>query len=175
MSNEASQTSHEDDVDRIVGAWEVQRPDLDTSPMLIFSRITRIARHLDLARRTAFSSHELEPWEFDVLSSLRRAGKPYALTPGNLMNELLVSSGTMTNRIDRLEAKGLVERSRSSTDRRAVLVTLTSNGKQKVDAALASLLDAERALLVSLTKRQRENLSKLLRPILLTFTPKTRH
>ncbi|WP_081940718.1 MarR family winged helix-turn-helix transcriptional regulator, partial [Actinomyces sp. S6-Spd3] len=122
----------DDEVDRIVSSWQKERPDLDSTPMLVFSRITRLARHLDLARRNAFLSHGLEPWEFDVLSSLRRSGSPYALTPGVLMNELLVSSGTMTNRIDRLEAKGLVERSPSPSDRRAVLVSLTVEGRKRV-------------------------------------------
>lgn len=137
--------------------------------MLVFSRITRLARHLDLARRNAFLSHGLEPWEFDVLSSLRRSGSPYALTPGVLMNELLVSSGTMTNRIDRLEAKGLVERSPSPSDRRAVLVSLTVEGRKRVDSALKSLLDDERNLLVGISEEDEQRLSLLLKPLLLAF------
>ncbi|MDO5034538.1 MAG: MarR family transcriptional regulator [Actinomycetaceae bacterium] len=159
----------DDEVDRIVSAWQKERPDLDPTPMLVFSRITRLARHLDLARRNAFLSHGLEPWEFDVLSSLRRAGSPYALTPGVLMNELLVSSGTMTNRIDRLEGKGLVERSPSPSDRRAVLVTLTVEGRKRVDSALKSLLDDERRLLVSISEEDEQRLSLLLKPLLLSF------
>ena len=103
----------QDEVAQIVAAWKLERPDLDSSPMFVLSRVSRLARHLDLERRRAFASHGLEPWEFDVLSSLRRSGAPYALTPGTLMGELLVSSGTMTNRIDRLELKGLVSRSPS--------------------------------------------------------------
>lgn len=137
--------------------------------MLVFSRITRLARHLDLARRNAFLSHGLEPWEFDVLSSLRRSGSPYALTPGVLMNELLVSSGTMTNRIDRLETKGLVERSPSPSDRRAVLVSLTVEGRKRVDSALKSLLDDERNLLVGISEEDEQRLSLLLKPLLLAF------
>lgn len=159
----------DDEVDRIVSSWQKERPDLDSTPMLVFSRITRLARHLDLARRNAFLSHGLEPWEFDVLSSLRRSGSPYALTPGVLMNELLVSSGTMTNRIDRLEAKGLVERSRSPSDRRAVLVSLTVEGRKRVDSALKSLLDDERNLLVGISEEDEQRLSLLLKPLLLAF------
>lgn len=158
-----------DEVDRIVASWRKQRPDLDTSPMLVFSRVSRLARHLDLARRAAFLTHDLEPWEFDVLSSLRRAGAPYALTPGVLMAELLVSSGTMTNRIDRLETKGLVKRSPSPADRRAVLVTLTSQGRARVDAALASLLECERQALIALSPEEQERLGNLLKPLLLPF------
>lgn len=159
----------EDEVDRIVKAWHEQRPDLDASPMLVFSRITRLSRHLDLARRNAFSTHGLESWEFDVLSSLRRAGAPYALTPGVLMGELLVSSGTMTNRIDRLESKGLVKRSPSPSDRRAVLVTLTPEGRKRVDAALRSLLEDERKALEALSKKEQKELGRLLKPLLLPF------
>ena len=159
----------DDEVDRIVSSWQKERPDLDSTPMLVFSRITRLTRHLDLARRNAFLSHGLEPWEFDVLSSLRRSGSPYALTPGVLMNELLVSSGTMTNRIDRLEAKGLVERSPSPSDRRAVLVSLTVEGRKRVDSALKSLLDDERNLLVGISEDDEQRLSLLLKPLLLAF------
>lgn len=164
-----------DEVDRIVSAWVTQRPDLDPTPMLVFSRISRLARHLDLARREAFLSHDLEPWAFDVLSALRRAGHPYSLTPGVLMGELLVSSGTMTNRIDRLESQGLVERSPSPTDRRAVLVTLTQAGRVKVDSALEELLEHERSRLQSLNAEQQNQLAQLLRPLLLPFDTANHH
>lgn len=169
MSESDLQHGATDEVDRIVTSWQKQRPDLDTSPMLVFSRITRLARHFDLARRGAFLAHDLEPWEFDVLSSLRRAGSPYALTPGVLMAELLVSSGTMTNRIDRLETKGLVNRSPSPADRRAVLVTLTPQGRARVDAALASLLECERHALAALSANEQKHLGSLLKPLLLPF------
>ena len=91
-----------DEVDRIVEAWRRERPDLDVAPLSVLSRVTRLARHLDLARRNAFARHQLEVWEFDVLSALRRAGEPYQLSPGTLVAQTLVTSGTMTNRIDRL-------------------------------------------------------------------------
>lgn len=159
----------QDEVDRIVAAWGAERPDLDTVPMQALSRVTRLARRLDLERRSAFERHDLEPWEFDVLSSLRRSGSPYALTPGVLMNELLVSSGTMTNRIDRLERKGLVARSPAPTDRRAVLVTLTPQGRQRVDEALTSLLECERRILAPIPPVDVESLGNLIRPLLLPF------
>src|SRR6187399_672741 len=89
-----------DEVDRLVAAWERERPDLDSSPMQVLSRVTRLARHLDLARREAFEAHDLETWEFDVLTALRRAGSPYQLSPGRLLRETMVTSGTMTNRVD---------------------------------------------------------------------------
>ena len=94
-----------DEVDDLVAAWRAQRPDLDVEPMQVLSRISRLARHLDIARRGAFAEHELESWEFDVLSALRRQGPPFQLTPGALLRATLVTSGTMTNRIDRLAAR----------------------------------------------------------------------
>ncbi len=100
----------EDEVDRLIQAWQRERPDLDVAPMAVLSRVTRLARHLDRARRQAFETHGLEPWEFDVLAALRRAGAPYRLSPGRLLKETLVTSGTMTNRVDRLASRGLVER-----------------------------------------------------------------
>ena len=99
-----------DGVDNLVAAWRAQRPDLDVEPMQVLSRICRLARHLDIARRGAFAEHELESWEFDVLSALRRQGPPFQLTPGALLRATLVTSGTMTNRIDRLAAADLVRR-----------------------------------------------------------------
>lgn len=158
-----------DEVDHIVAAWRRERPDLDVSAMTVFSRVARLARHFDLDRRSAFASHGLETWEFDVLSTLRRSGTPYALTPGALMTDLLVSSGTMTNRIDRLESKGLVSRSPSPLDRRAVLVQLTTEGRQRVDAAMAALLTKEEELLGDLAPEQRVELATLLRQLLLPF------
>lgn len=159
----------QDDVAGIVAAWALERPDLDPSPMLVLSRVTRLARRLDLQRRRAFATHGLEPWEFDVLASLRRSGRPYALTPGALMAELLVSSGTMTNRVDRLEAKGLVERSPSRRDRRAVLVTLTDEGRARVDGALAALLEVEGEILAPLAEDERDALARGLTRLLAPF------
>lgn len=152
-----------DDVDRIVAAWRRERPDLDVTPLHVLSRITRLARRLDLARGSAFDSHGLEGWEFDVLSALRRAGSPYQLSPGQLVAETLVTSGTMTNRVHRLEQRGLVARSADPVDRRGVIVTLTRTGRDLVDAALADLLAHERALLGPLGADEREVLAGLLR------------
>src|ERR1700737_4520137 len=100
----------QDEVDRLVAAWRRERPDLDVRPLEVLSRVTRLARHLDRARSNAFAAHELALWEFDVLSALRRSGPPYTLSPGALLTQTLVTSGTMTNRIDRLAGRGLVRR-----------------------------------------------------------------
>jgi DNA-binding MarR family transcriptional regulator len=158
-----------DEVDDLVAAWRDQRPDLDVAPLQVLSRISRLARHLDIARRGAFAAHGLETWEFDVLSALRRAGPPFQLTPGALLRATLVTSGTMTNRVDRLTAAGLVSREPDPRDRRGVLVTLSERGKSVVDAAFTDLLEREQALLARLGPEQRDVLADLLRTLLVPF------
>ncbi|GGX17787.1 MarR family transcriptional regulator [Streptomyces malachitofuscus] len=159
----------EDEVDRLVAAWRRERPDLDVEPLEVLSRVSRLARHLDRARRLAFTEHGLESWEFDVLTALRRAGTPYQLSPGQLLTQTLVTSGTMTNRIDRLAKKGLVERLPDPSDRRGVLVRLTDEGRDRADQALAGLLAQERAILGELTRAQRGELAGLLRQLTAPF------
>jgi DNA-binding MarR family transcriptional regulator len=158
-----------DEVDRIVDAWARERPDLDVSPLHVLSRVSRLARHLDLARGSAFAEHDLEGWEFDVLSALRRAGEPYQLSPGSLVQQTLVTSGTMTNRVDRLERRGLVRRSPDPSDRRGVIVALTPAGRTVVDAAMADLLQRERELLAELPQGERDDLAAFLRRLLAPF------
>jgi DNA-binding MarR family transcriptional regulator len=159
-------TGPRDEVDALLDAWRRERPDLDVAPMEVLSRISRLAHHLDRRRATAFSAHRLESWEFDVLAALRRSGKPYQLTPGELVRETLVTSGTMTNRVDRLAARGLVSRDDHPGDRRGVLVRLTAQGRETVDAALADLLDAERIMLDDLPDTDRNQLVAALRQLL---------
>lgn len=159
----------EDEVDRLVAAWRAERPDLDVEPLEVLSRVHRLARHLERARRTTFAEHDLEAWEFDVLTALRRAGAPYELSPGALLRATLVASGTMTNRIDRLEGTGLVHRRADPRDRRGVLVRLTGDGRDRVDAALADLVERERDLLAGLTVQQRRHLAGLLRTLLAPY------
>lgn len=158
-----------DDVDRVIAAWHRERPDLDLSPLAVLSRVSRLARRLDRARDRAFSRHELAVWEFDVLVALRRTGPPYRLSPGQLLTETLVTSGTMTNRIDRLEQRGLVRREPVLDDRRGTWVTLTATGRQVADAAFIDLLAEERQLLAGLSPVEREALSASLRHLLLQF------
>jgi DNA-binding MarR family transcriptional regulator len=159
----------EDEVDRLVAAWRTERPDLDTAPLEIFSRVSRLARHLDRARRAVFAEHGLGAWEFDVLTALRRAGRPYELSPGRLLRATLVTSGTMTNRIDRLEQARLVRRLPDPRDKRGILVRLTETGRHRVDAALADLLERERELLGSLGGVDHSTLAGLLRTLLAPF------
>lgn len=155
-----------DDVDEIVAAWTRERPDLNVAPLHVLSRITRLARLLDQARGTAFSDHDLDGWEFDVLSALRRVGSPYQLSPGALMQQTLVTSGTMTNRVDRLAKRGFVSRGPAPTDRRGVLVQLTQSGRTVVDAAMADLLHHEQILLSHLPSGEQDHLADTLRTLL---------
>jgi DNA-binding MarR family transcriptional regulator len=158
-----------DEVDRIVDSWQRERPDLDFTPLQVLSRVARLARHLDRARRTAFAASDLESWEFDVLSALRRAGDPYQLSPKSLLQQTLVSSGTMTNRIDRLVQRGLVERRTDPNDGRGILVVMTTVGRDRVDRAISQLLTAEAELLEALSPLDQERLAGLLRKLSLDF------
>ena len=166
MDSKSSQ--HErDEVDRLVAAWKRERPDLDLSPLSVLSRITRIARHLDIARRDAFG--DLENWGFDVLAALRRAGSPYQLSPGALMQETMVTSGTITNRLDHLEELQLITREPDPNDGRGSLVTLTKSGIRAVDAAMEDLLENERQFLKDLSSKDREQLATLLSTLVTEF------
>lgn len=156
-----------DEVDEVVSAWQRVRGDLPLDPMHVWSRIDRLAAILDDHRRRAFSAHDVEGWEFDVLAALRRSGPPHRLSPGQLVRETHVTSGTMTNRVDRLTKRGLVTRESDPSDGRGVLVALTPTGSDLVDAALASLLQVERDLLDGWAPAEAENLSGLLRHLLL--------
>ena len=155
-----------DEVDRLVEAWHRERADLDLAPVEVFSRISRLARLLDRARRRAFTAHRIEPWEFDVLAALRRAGAPYQLSPGRLLHETLVTSGTMTNRVDRLAGRGLVDRLPDPGDRRGVLVRLTAEGRSTVAAGFEELLAHERDLLAALPADDRATLATLLKVLM---------
>jgi DNA-binding MarR family transcriptional regulator len=158
-----------DETDGLLEAWQRERPDLDVSPLAVLSRVTRLARHLDRERRAAFAGHGLETYEFDVLSALRRTGPPYELTPGQLVRQTLVGSGTTTNRLDRMGARGLIDRRPDPGDGRVRRVTLTDRGRDRVDAAVADLLDRERRLLGGLSGPDRDTLARLLRTVLVRF------
>lgn len=159
----------DDEVDRILQAWDREVPDLDVSPLAVLSRISRLSRYLDLARREAFAVHNLDLWEFDVLAALRREGPPYELSPGQLIQQTLSTSGTMTNRIDRLAERGLVERAPDPRDRRGVRVRMLPPGRTVVEAALGDLVDRERAILEGLDDEECDRLADLLRRLVLPF------
>jgi DNA-binding MarR family transcriptional regulator len=157
-----------DEVDRLLGGWREALPDLDVSPLEVLSRVSRLARHLDRQRRTVFARHELETWTFDVLSALRRA-PGQQLSPGQLVAQTLVTSGTMTNRIDRLEERGLVRRRPDPADARSVRVQLTAAGRRRVEAAIRDLVQRENAILGTLPPDERTALAGLLRRVLAPF------
>ncbi len=165
--NLCADMNDKDEVDRLIAAWQKERPDLDFSPLAVLSRITRISKHLDIARRNAVS--ELETWGFDVLASFRRVGDPYQLSPGQLIQETMVTSGTMTNRLDRLEELGLITRTQDPSDGRGSLVTLTKAGAKAVDSAMEDLLSRERELLKMLNKGEQSELAALLRELAIHF------
>lgn len=156
-----------DEVDEVVAAWAREREDLALDAMHVWSRISRLAGILDAHRKRAFSEHGIEGWEFDVLAALRRAGEPYRLSPGQLLRETHVTSGTMTNRVDRLVARGAVTRDPDPSDGRGVLVALTEDGLSLVDAALASLVEVEEELLDGWNEPDRDRFAGYLRRLLL--------
>lgn len=163
-----------DPVDEVIDQWRQQRPDLDVSPIGIIGRISR-AERLIAEQMTAVSlKFKLERWGFDVLATLRRSGEPFHLTPTQLFHSLMVTSGAMTNRIDRLEAAGLVERLVDPADRRGVLVSLTRNGLKLIDRAIVAHMEVEEAMLASFSSTDRERLASLLRTLLMTLEAKKR-
>jgi DNA-binding MarR family transcriptional regulator len=159
----------EDEVDRLVDGWHRALPEADVSPLEVLSRVTRLARHLDRQRSVVFARHDLETWSFDVLSALRRTAAPHHLSPGQLLAQTLVTSGTMTNRIDHLETRGLVRRRPDPTDARSVRVHLTAAGSRRVDGALLDLIAREEAILGSLGDAERSTLADLLRRVVAPF------
>ncbi|MBW4694161.1 MAG: MarR family transcriptional regulator [Lyngbya sp. HA4199-MV5] len=158
-----------DPVDRILAQWRRERPDLDVSPMGIIGRVLRLAKYLERSVQEVFSEFDLTIGEFDVLATLRRSGKPYQLSPTELFNMLMVSSGTMTHRIDRLEQAELVQRIPDLNDRRSTLIELTDQGFNVIETAIAAHVANEHRVLSVLAEPEREALAQLLRKLLLSF------
>jgi DNA-binding MarR family transcriptional regulator len=156
----------QDVVDRITGQWHAVRPDVDVSPIEVIGRVSRLSRLVDRRLAQNFGRHGIENWMYDVLATLRRSGKPYELTAGALVRQTMVTTGAITNRIDRLEERGLVERS-STRDRRKVIVRLTKRGLDLVDEVVLTHMATEREILSALSPRQRHDLANLLRTTLL--------
>lgn len=160
---------HERDaVDRITSQWKAVRPDIDASPIGVIGRVSRLSRLVDRRLAENFARHGIENWMYDVLATLRRSGEPYELTAGDLVRQTMVTTGAVTNRIDRLEQRGLVERARTG-DRRKVLVRLTERGVALVDDVVVDHVAAERAILAALSPRQQHDLARLLRTTLLAL------
>jgi DNA-binding MarR family transcriptional regulator len=159
----------QDYVDLIISQWQQERPDLDVSGVEVIGRMSRLSRLLERAIELSFGSYDLSITGFYVLAALRRSGPPYRLTPTALYSSLLVSSGAMTNRLDRLENAGLVTRIADPTDGRSRLVALTPEGGRLVDAAIETHAANEIHLLAGLSPRERSELARLLRKLLLIY------
>ncbi|MEV6320784.1 MarR family transcriptional regulator [Nocardia sp. NPDC051787] len=155
-----------DHVDQVLAQWRVQRPDLDVAPMAVLGRLTRLSQLTWAELRKTFAAHGLDAASFDVLATLRRSDPPHCLTPTELMRAAMVTSGAITQRLDRLEERGLVRRSRSEFDGRGIRVTLTAAGQELIDAALPDHVATERRLLEPLSTEQREQLAITLRLLL---------
>jgi DNA-binding MarR family transcriptional regulator len=157
-----------DAVDRITSQWQDVRPDVDSSPIAVIGRVSRLSRLVDRRLTESFARFGIESWMYDVLATLRRSGEPYELSAGDLVRHTMVTTGAITNRIDRLEQRGLVERT-STDDRRKVIVRLTAQGLAVVDEVVVAHMATERDLLAALSPRQQDDLAKLLRTTLVAL------
>ncbi|WP_049567847.1 MarR family winged helix-turn-helix transcriptional regulator [Nonomuraea sp. SBT364] len=151
-----------DAITAMIDQWKRERPDLDATPMLVIGRLFRLTGTLDQRLRPPFSAAGLGNGDFDVLAALRRSGEPYALSAGELSRTVLVTTGAITKRVDRLEARGLVSRSVAEDDSRGRLITLTAEGAGLTDELMAVHLDNQRRLLSGLTHDEQAQLAHLL-------------
>ena len=158
-----------DHVDELIAQWERERPDLELTAMAIFGRLGRAHVHVSRAIEETFASHGLNVGEFDVLAALRRAGAPFTLRPTDLARMLMLSPAGMTNRLDRLEGAGWVERRPDEHDRRSSWVVLTAAGRKLVDRAVADHVANEARLLAPLSATERAALDRALRKLLRQF------
>jgi DNA-binding MarR family transcriptional regulator len=158
-----------DHVDKILEQWHRERPELSIAPMGTIGRIKRLHQHLMLGMAKTWAAHGLNAASFDVLATLRRSGSPYALSPGELMASTMVTSGTMTNRIDQLAKAGLIERVRNPADGRGFLVSLTNKGVEIIDAAVTEHVSTQANLVSALSDDERAQLDDLLKRFLKGF------
>lgn len=158
-----------DHVDNILAQWNRERPDLDVTPMGLFGRLARLSTHLGREVEKTFLELGLSSASFDVLAALRRSGEPYQLSPGDLLATMMVTSGTMTNRIDQLERAGLVERLTNPQDRRSVLIALKPKGLDLVERAVTAHVANQHRLVAPLEPDERQALDAILRKYLSSF------
>ncbi|MBB3645232.1 DNA-binding MarR family transcriptional regulator [Rhizobium sp. BK619] len=164
-----SKDSRIDHVDKILAQWRQERPDLDVEPMGLLGRLKRLGTHLGREVEAVLLKHGLSTSAFDVLATLRRAGAPHRLSPGELLEMTMVSSGTMTNRIDQLEKAGFVERILNPEDRRSVLIALTDKGFSTVEEAVGAHVANQQRLTRNLSAADKAELDRLLRKFLSDF------
>ncbi|MCG9629308.1 MULTISPECIES: MarR family transcriptional regulator [Vibrio] len=152
-----------DAIDRVVEQWAKEKPDLETEPMAIMGRVMRIAKYMETQVADLHKQYDMKLGEFDVLATLRRSGKPYRLTPSELIGSMMLTSGAMTNRLDKLEAKGLISREHSKEDRRSVSVKLTKSGLTLIDEMMTEHVEMQKKLVKTLSASQKKNTNQLLK------------
>lgn len=162
----AGRQQHRDPVDAIIDQWAVVRPDLDTKAMEVFGRIYRLSRAMGDRMEKAYAPYGIGRGEFDVLATLRRSGEPFTLSPRQLSATLMLTTGGMTGRLDKLERAGLLRRSPDPHDRRGLQVTLTEKGLDVIDQAVGAGLAVQTAALSCLDTEQADQLARLLRELL---------
>lgn len=155
-----------DKLDGIIAQWQRERPDLDVSAMALLGRLSRLQKLLSREMQKTFAEHGLNGPAFDVLATLRRSGAPHALTAGELLNAMMVTSGTMTNRIDQLVKAGWVERRKNPDDGRGVLIGLTDSGFTKIDQVIADHVHTQTRLVGLLGEDEAGSLDALLKTYL---------
>ncbi|CAV27450.1 MULTISPECIES: MarR family winged helix-turn-helix transcriptional regulator [Vibrio] len=152
-----------DAIDRVVEQWAKEKPELETEPMAMMGRIMRIAKYMETQVAELHKNYDMKLGEFDVLATLRRSGKPYQLTPSELIGSMMLTSGAMTNRLGKLEAKGLIRREHSKEDRRSVSVQLTKDGLILIDQMMTEHVEMQKKLVKSLSASQKKNANQLLK------------
>jgi DNA-binding MarR family transcriptional regulator len=152
----------EDRVDAIQAAWQRERPDIDVSSIAILTRALLIGRHLATARERALRELGTDTPTLDVLAVLRRAGAPYRLRTSEIEAATSVTAGAISQRLDRLEPRGLVQRERDKADKRVIHVSLTEQGRHLIDGVVAGLMERENTLLTAFTEKERKTLERLL-------------
>ncbi|MGF1718812.1 MarR family transcriptional regulator [Vibrio kyushuensis] len=158
-----------DAIERVVEQWATEKPELDTQPMAMLGRLLRVSKHLETHVAEKHKQYDLKLGEFDVLATLRRSGKPYSLTPSELIDSMMLTSGAMTNRLDKLEKKRLIERTHSKEDRRSVFVKLTKDGLVLIDEMMTEHVAVQTSLVDSLSPTQKKQLNQLLTTWLAQF------
>ncbi|WP_435273984.1 MarR family winged helix-turn-helix transcriptional regulator [Psychrobium sp. nBUS_13] len=155
-----------DEIEKKIEQWSIQMPELDTNPMAITSRVLRVAKHMSDELTKSFTGYELTDAGFDVLATLLRMGPPHALSPNQLIQQMLITSGTMTSRIDLLESKNLVKRTTNKKDKRSVSVSLTSKGLNLIEKVITEHAKSQRKLVSNFSQAEQKQFKKLLQKYL---------
>ncbi|EGU31552.1 hypothetical protein VII00023_09439 [Vibrio ichthyoenteri ATCC 700023] len=162
-------SSNTDPVERAINQWAIEKPQLETEPMAIIGRMLLLSKHLEAQISRLHKQHGLKLGEFDVLASLLRSGEPYALTPSALLEALMLTSGAMTNRLDRLATKGLIVRLSNPQDRRSVTVQLSESGYDLMTLLIEQHVTLQKELIAGISQNERGQLNATLTQWLTQF------